>query len=110
MKRHPKSRFQILRHKSLNESIVTYTYFANEKSNEGYHSAQVFFGMTSKILYVAGMKTELEFVDANLDFIRKYGISSALQTENTKYKMSEHVKDIKIELIIADHLAEPHSP
>jgi hypothetical protein len=56
MLRH-KSRFEMLRHKRLNEVIATDTYFANEKSFEGYHCAQVFFGMTSKMLYVAGMKT-----------------------------------------------------
>jgi hypothetical protein len=38
-------------------------YFANEKSIEGYHCAQVFSGMISKMLYVASMKTESEFVD-----------------------------------------------
>jgi hypothetical protein len=35
--------------------------------------------MTSKMLYAAGMKTESEFADVYLDFIRKYGISSAIQ-------------------------------
>jgi hypothetical protein len=54
MRRHLKSRFQMLRHKRLNEVIATDTYFANEKSIEVYHCAQVFFGMTSKMLYVAG--------------------------------------------------------
>jgi hypothetical protein len=53
----------MLRHKILNEVIATDTYFVNEKSIEGYHCAQVFFGMTSKMLYVAGMKTESEFAD-----------------------------------------------
>jgi hypothetical protein len=48
----------MLRHKRLNEAIATYKHFVNEKSIEGYHCAQVFFGMTSKMLYVAGMKTE----------------------------------------------------
>jgi hypothetical protein len=43
MGRHLKSRFQMLRHKSLNENIDTDTYFANEKSIEGYHCAQIFF-------------------------------------------------------------------
>jgi hypothetical protein len=47
MRLHLKSQFQILRHKRLNEIIATDTYFANEKSIEGYHFAQVFFGMTS---------------------------------------------------------------
>jgi hypothetical protein len=72
MRRHLKSRFQILRHKRLNEVIATDTYFTNEKSIEGYHCAQVFFRITSKMLYVAGMKTESDFADVYLDFIRKW--------------------------------------
>jgi hypothetical protein len=58
MRRHLKRRFQMLRQKRLNECIATGTYFANEKSIEDYHCGQVFFGMTSKMLYDAGMKTE----------------------------------------------------
>jgi hypothetical protein len=42
MRRHLKSRFQMLRHKRLNEVISTYTYFANEKSIESYHCAPYF--------------------------------------------------------------------
>jgi hypothetical protein len=61
----------MLRDKRLNEVIATDTYFANEKSIEGYHCAQVFFGTTSKMLYVAGMRTESKFADMYLDFIRK---------------------------------------
>jgi hypothetical protein len=110
MRRHLKSRFQMIRHKSLNEVIATDKYFANEKSIEGYHCAQVFFGMTSKMLYVAGMKTESEFADVYLDFIRKYGIPSALQKDNAKSEMSQSVKDIHRDLIIADQWTEPHSP
>jgi hypothetical protein len=90
----------MLRHKRLNEVIATDTYFANEKSMEGYHCAQVFFGM----------KTESEFADVYLDFIRKYGIPSALRRDNTKSEMSQRVKDIHRDLIIADQWTEPHSP
>jgi hypothetical protein len=85
-------------------------YFANEKSIEGYHCAQVSFEMTSKMLYVDGMKTESEFADINLDFIRKYGIPSALRRENAKSEMSQRVQDIHRDLIIADQWTEPHSP
>jgi hypothetical protein len=46
----------MLRNKRLNELIATDTCFANEKSIEGYDCAQVFFGMTSKMLYVSDMK------------------------------------------------------
>jgi hypothetical protein len=68
----------MLRHKRQNDVIATDTYFASERSIEGYHCAQVFFGMTSKSLFVTGMKTESEFPDVYLDFIRQNGIPSAL--------------------------------
>jgi hypothetical protein len=68
-KRHLKSRFQMLSHKRLNEVISTDTYFANEKLVKGYYCSQVIFGMTSKMLYIIGMKTELEVADLYLDFI-----------------------------------------
>jgi hypothetical protein len=110
MRNHLKSRFQMLRHKRLNEVIATDTHFANEKSIEGYHCAQVFFEMTSKMLYVAGMKTESEFADVYLDFIRKCGIPSALRRDNAKSEMSQRVKDIHRDLIIADKWTEPHNP
>jgi hypothetical protein len=42
MRRHLKSRFQMQRHKVLNEVIATDTYFANEKSIEGYYFAKVY--------------------------------------------------------------------
>jgi hypothetical protein len=85
-------------------------YFANEKSIEGYHFAQVFFGMTSKMLYVASMKTESEFYDVYLDFIRICGMPSVLQSDNAKSEMSQYIKDIHRDSIIADQMNEPHSP
>jgi hypothetical protein len=54
------------------------------------------------MLYVAGMKTESEFADVYLDFIRKYGIPSAIRRDNSKSEMSQHVKEIHRDLIIAD--------
>jgi hypothetical protein len=47
-----------------------------------------FFAMTSSILYIEGMKTESEFADVYLDFIRKCGIRSALRRDNAKSEMS----------------------
>jgi hypothetical protein len=58
MQRHLKKWFQMLRHKRLNDIIATDTYFSSVKSIERYYCSQLFFGMTSKMLYVAGMKTE----------------------------------------------------
>jgi hypothetical protein len=92
----------MLRHKRLNEFIDTDTYFADEKSIEGSHFAQVLFGMTSKMLYDAVMKTEPEIADVYLDFIRKCGIPSALRRDNAKSEMIQYVKDIYRDLIFAD--------
>jgi hypothetical protein len=66
--------------------------------------------MTSKMLYVAGLKTESEFADVYLDFIRKCGIPSALRRDNAESEMSQRVKDIHRDSIIADQWTEPHSP
>jgi hypothetical protein len=66
--------------------------------------------MTCKMLYAAGIKTESEFADVYLDFIRKYGIPSALRRDNAKSEMSQRVKDIHRDLIIADQWTELHSP
>jgi hypothetical protein len=62
------------------------------------------------MLYVAGMKTESEFADVYLDFIRKCGIRSAIRRDNAKSEMSQRVKDIHRDLIIVDQWIEPHSP
>jgi hypothetical protein len=62
------------------------------------------------MLYVAGMKTESEFSDVYLDFIRKYGIPFALRRDNAKSEMSQCVKYIHRDSIIADQSTEPHSP
>jgi hypothetical protein len=39
-----------------------------------------------------------------------YGILSALRRDNAKSEMSQRVKDINRDLIIADQWTEPHSP
>jgi hypothetical protein len=65
--------------------------------------------MTSKMLCVAGMKIESEFADVYLDFIRKCGIPSSHRRDNAKSEMSQRVKDIQGDSIIADQWTEPHS-
>jgi hypothetical protein len=51
--------------------------------------------MTSKMLYVAGMKIESEFADVYFDFIRKCYIPSAIRRDNAKSEMIKRVKDIQ---------------
>ena len=96
--------------KRLNEVIATDTYFASERLIEGYHCAQVLFGMISNILVVTGMKTESEFPEVYLDFIRQHGIPSALRRYNAMSDMSQRVRQIHRDLVIADQWTESHSP
>jgi hypothetical protein len=84
---HLKSRFQNLRNKMLKQLIATDTFFANEKSVEGYHCAREFFGMISEMVY--GINTESEFADVHLDFLRKCGVPSTLQRDHAKYEISQ---------------------
>jgi hypothetical protein len=66
--------------------------------------------MTSKTVFVAGMKTESEFPDVYLDFIWQNGISAALQRDNAKSEMSQRVRQIHRDLVIADKWKKPQSP
>ena len=61
LQRHVKSRFQMLRLPRLMEVLATDTYFSNTKSIEGFWCSQVFYGCTSRMLSVEGMKTESDF-------------------------------------------------
>ena len=92
MQHYQKSQFQMLRHKRLNESIFTVTYFTSEMSIEGYYCAQAFFGMTSKMLCGAGMKTESEFPNVYIDFFKQHGIPSAFRCDNAKSEMCQRVQ------------------
>ena len=56
------------------------------------------------------MKIESEFSDVYLDFIRQYDIPSALRSDNLKSEMSQRVRQIHRESVIADQWTEPHSP
>jgi hypothetical protein len=110
IRHHIKRRFQMLSHKRLNQVIATDTYFASGRSIEGYHCAKVFFDTISKMLVVTGMKTESEFPDVYLDFIRQHGVPSALRRDNAKSEISQCVRQIHRDLVIADHWTESHSP
>jgi hypothetical protein len=86
------------------------TYFSSTKSIERCNCAQAFYGKTSKMLYLTGMTTVSESPDVCLDFIRQHGIPSALRHDNAKSEISEHVKQIHRDLVIANQWTEPYSP
>jgi hypothetical protein len=65
--------------------------------------------MTSKMLYVARMKTESEFPNVYLDVIRQHGIPSALKRDNAKSGMSQRVQEKNRDLAISDQRTESTS-
>jgi hypothetical protein len=69
-----------------------------------------FFGITSRMMFIAGIKIESEFPDVYLDFIWQYGIPSALWRGNEKSEMSQRAVQFHQDLVMADQFTVPHSP
>ena len=110
MRRHLLSRFQMLRRPRLNEIVATDTYFSPVTSLEGYNCAQVFLGLSSRILDTRGMSTESEYINSLQDFIRCWGIPHTIRRDNAKSETSEKVQNLHRDLIIDDEFTEPHHP
>ena len=110
LQKHIKSRHQMLRRPRLNEVIATDTYFSSVRSIEGYNCAQVYYGCTSKIIEVYGMRTESEFISTYQDFMRERGIPHTLRRDNAKSENSAALKQLHRDLIVNDQFTEPHHP
>ena len=83
MRRHMKSRTPHLNVHRLGEVVSTDTMFSNCRSiYDNYTCAQVFFGLTTHIINIYGMKTKGQFPDAYRDFIRDNGSPSILRRDN----------------------------
>ena len=94
MRRHLRSRFEMLQCCRQNEVIATDTYFSKVKSIEGYWCSQVFYGTKLHSIHVAGVKTESEFADVYMDYIRQVGIPPVLHRDNAKSEISKKVLHI----------------
>ena len=80
--RHVKSRFPWLNRFRLNEKVSTDTVFANCRAVQGETCAQIFYGLTSHVINVYGMKSESEFpTSAYPDFLRHEGIPTILRRD-----------------------------
>jgi hypothetical protein len=71
---------------------------------------QVSFVMTLKMIQIEGMKTDPEFPDMYLNFIRQHDIPSALQRDHAKSEMSQRFQQKQIYLLISDQWKEPQIP
>ena len=110
MRKHLVSIFQMLRRPRLNEIVATDTYFSPITSLEGYNCAQVFVGLSSRIMETRGMSTESGYISSLQDFIRHWGIPHTIRRDNAKSETSEKVQNLHRDLIIDDEYTEPHHP
>ena len=110
MKKHFKSRFQMLRRPRLAEVVSTDTVFSNTKSIEGFFCSHFFYGVKSRTIYIVGMQTESDFLNAYKDFIKQVGIPAGLHRDNALSEQSEEVIQLNRDLIVHDSFTEPHHP
>ena len=107
--RHVKSRFPWLNRFRLNEKVSTDTIFANCRALRGETCAQIFYGMSSHVINVYGMKSESEFAtSAYPDFLRHEGAPSILRRDRGLAQRSKRVNEINRSLLIGDEFSEPY--
>ena len=82
--------------------------FSSVRSVEGYTCAQIFYGTTSNLMKVYGMRQESSFIDFYQDFMRERGIPNTLCRNNSKTQNKEEVKKLHCDLVVADQFSEPY--
>eukprot|EP00978_Attheya_sp_CCMP212_P024566 scaffold77435_cov62-Attheya_sp.AAC.1 len=109
MRRHLKARNPCFNVKRLDESVSTDPIFSSYRDVSGATCGQVFFGMSSKVFNIYGMRSKGEFPKTYLDFIRHERAPRVLRRDNAKEENSEEVKNINRKYIIAAQFSEPHN-
>ena len=94
LKRHLNSRFEWLSDMRTNEKVSTDPMFANVAAVDGSTCAQVFWGFSSHIIDVCGMKKESDFCNVHQDFLRDEGMPIVLHHDNSKTQQSDKVKEL----------------
>ncbi len=83
--------------------------FANVQAVCGSTCAQVYWGFSSHIIDIYGMKKESDFYDVHRDFLRNEGIPSVLRRDNSKTQQSQKVTELHHQYGIKDEFSEPHN-
>jgi hypothetical protein len=94
MQRHVKARNACYNVKRLDESVSTDPIFSSYRDISGATCGQVFFGMSSKVFNIYGMRNKGEFPKTYLDFIRHEGAPRVLRRDNAKEEDSEEVNTL----------------
>ena len=91
MTRHFRARFPQLWRYRINEIVCEDDYHGKEKAIGGWWFAAIFYGVTSQMINVYGMKTKAQVPKAYKDFIREEGIPGRLHRDNAKQNDSEEL-------------------
>ena len=91
------------------EDLATDTVYSDTPAiDDGSTIAQIFFGCSSLVSDVIGIKTEGQFVHTLNDIIRKRGAPNRLISDRAQVEISAKVKSILRTLHIGDWQSEPH--
>ena len=109
LKRHFKARYPFSNVSRLDETISTDPIFANCLSiHDRFRGAQIFYGLVSHMINVAGMRKKSDFIHVYQALIRSEGAPSTLRRDNALEECSEEVIDLHRKLMIKDEFSEPH--
>lgn len=109
LRRHLKARFPFLNRIRLEETVSNDTVPSSVKSINSRSYMQVFYGCTSHMINIYGMKAKSEFPDAYTDFIREEGIPSCLRRDLAAEEKSEKIDAINRKYLVKDGFSEAHN-
>ncbi len=111
MRRHVKSQADYLNKPRLHETVGTDTMFSSVRDVSGAWCAQVYWGLSSYMINVYGMKKESEMPERNDDFIRHEGAPSILRSDNSRVqRWSKTLLRRLRRLLIGVEYTEPYHP
>jgi hypothetical protein len=110
MVRHLKSCFANLQMPRLKEIVAMDTFFASVPAyQEGFMMVQVFYGMSSHMINVYGMRRKDQVKLAIQDFLRDQGAPWAFRMDGAKEQGNDEIDDILQDLHIARQVSEPYN-
>ena len=84
LRKHVKSLYPFLNKTRLHETVATDTMFSSWRDLSGAWCAQVFYGLSSHMINIYGMKTESKGPEALDNFGHFEGIPSNIRSDNSK--------------------------
>ena len=108
LRKHLKARFPFLNNIRLAKSVSMDTIFSSVPALGGRTCAQIFYGVSSHMINVYGMKSESEVPLAYQDFMQNEGIPSLLRRDMSKAQMSDKISTLNRDNIVEDAWSEPY--